>query len=55
MEGLATKAEIAQIQGKDFATKEDVANAKVSMITMWVTLAVIVGMAVVNALIRFLL
>lgn len=48
---------VATLEGmmKEMATKSDVANAKVSMLTMWFTLGAIIVMAAINAVVRFLL
>ena len=46
---------LSHMEGRmeSFATKEDVANAKLAVILLWVGAAVMVLSAVVSALIRF--
>lgn len=46
---------LAHLEGRmeSLATKEDIANAKIAMMTLWVTLGLIFVMALVNAAIRF--
>jgi hypothetical protein len=52
---LASKADIEGIRKQidSLATKEDVANAKLALMTLWVGVATMVVVGVVGALIRF--
>ena len=52
---LATKADIEGLkeQIKPLATKNDVTNAKLAMVTLWVGVSAMVVVGVISTLIRF--
>ena len=51
----SVREELKELKGKIefFATREDIANAKVSMLTMYLVLGATIAAAVVGAIVRF--